>query len=176
MRIYEMFNMFYNNKKFRVNIDKNTIKEDHIYYSIVKRFSKESEKKYRLLDPLRIIYECEEYIKCLNLPDYSFRIKMDIQNEYLGYISLNTGKEEDRPKLIVMSKNILKSKFDNNKGKPWCVLIKTQSIGSNISSEFSIKYETYKKEEFDVMDIIYVDKWELIRGYRYITKYHRLII
>lgn len=173
LKIYKMFTEFNDGKASQIKKEK--IEKSEILTSIVKRFSKETAKQYRELNTPMILKECESYIKCCNLPDLPLKNKIADQKEYLGYISIKTSKEEDRPKLIVLDKKVLIAKTGKNAGKPWCVSIKTHSIGSGKVSNFSIFYNIFAKEKFEVGDIIYCDKYSRNREYFYIDKYHIII-
>lgn len=173
LKIYKMFTEFNDGKASQIKKEK--IEKSEILTSIVKRFSKETAKQYRELNTPMILKECESYIKCCNLPDLPLKNKIADQKEYLGYISIKTSKEEDRPKLIVLDKKVLIAKTGKNAGKPWCVSIKTHSIGSGKVSNFSIFYNVFAKEKFEVGDIIYCDKYSRNREYFYIDKYHIII-
>lgn len=172
IKIYHMFQSFNDGKLLQIKKEK---VGEGMLCSIVRRYSKETEKQFRELKTPLILKECEEYIKCSNIQDFSIKEKIANQKEYLGYISMKTSKEEDRPKLIVLEKRILIAKSGKNVGKPWCVSIKTHSIGSGIVSNFSMLYSLYKKDEFEVGDIIYCNKWNKDRDYFYIREYHKIL-
>lgn len=172
MQIYRFFSLFRNGTS--KNMKKDKISNDEILCKIVARNSSESNTQFTKLNTKRILEECEEYIKCSQIKDFSYKEKISTQKEYLGYINLYTGVESDRRKLIVTEKRTMVSKFEKDKGEPWAVIIKTQSIGSGIKGSFTIPYNIYKKEPFDEMAVIYCDDWERKRGYNYMKKYHQI--
>ena len=169
LKIYTMF------QKFKLgdakSISKSKIEEDSILYPIIKRNSSETEKTFTKLNTLNIIKECEEYIKLQKFPDISIRQKAEIQKDYLGYINIITGREEDRPKVLVLEKRIMIAKNGKNAGKPWCVSIEAQSIGSGKKTKYTIYYNVYQKEVFSVLDMIKIKKWSKKNNYFYIDDY-----
>lgn len=172
LQIYKMFQFFKDGNAKLLN--KETVYNDEVLYNIVKRYANETDKLFNKLNVNEILNECEAYIKCQRLSDFSWKEKIVIQQEYLGYINLFTGEEKDRPKLIILKKQTLISKIGKNKGKPWCVMVQTQSIGSNIKGSFTIPFNIYSKEPFNEMDVIYCNKWERRKGYNYMLEYYRI--
>lgn len=168
-RIYDIF------QKFKCgdskSISKSKIDENGIMYSIIKRNSSETEKTFTKLNTLNILRECEEYIRSQRIPDLPIKLKANIQKDYLGYVNITTNKEEDRPKIIVLSKRTLIAKSGKNTGKPWCVSIEGQSIGSGRKTNYTIYYGKYQKEPFNEYDVIYIDKYSRKNGYFYIDDY-----
>jgi DNA polymerase-3 subunit alpha len=173
LKIYDMFVVFKsgNAKSF----SKSKFENDPIMIGIMERHSFSTEKQYTKIDCVGILNEYEEYIKSLLIQDFNYKEKMAVQNEYLGYINMYTGIEEDRPKLIVLGASPMISKFGEGAGKPWAVMIHTQSMGSNIKSSFTIKYALFKKNPVNKLDIIYVDKYSRnSKGYLYLDEYHQI--
>ena len=126
-------------------------------------------KTWRILDAKSILYECEEQIKSLNISDISLKVKMQNQKEYLGYIDLTTGKEEDRRKLIVMDVILLKNK---ETGIPWAYAIITRSIGSGKSSRLTLRAKIYDQDPIKEMNVIYAKSVEKNnKGYWYLIDY-----
>lgn len=167
-----VYNLFIKFKKgSSVQMKKENLKNNPDLENIIKRHSNETEKQYNKMDTRKILIECEELVKSMNVTELPIKERMQSQKELLGYINLKTG-EQDRRKLIVLDKKTLISKFGKDKGKPWCVMIKTQSVGSGIESGFTIPYNIYSKNKFNVMDIIYCEKYEKRKGYYYLLKYN----
>lgn len=167
--IYENFQKFKNGDA--KSFSKSKTKPESILYSILKRNSTETEKTFTKLNAMNIVREIEEYIKCQNLKDIPIRKKMETQKEYLGYINLVTEKPEDRPKIIVLEKRVLVAKTGKNVGKPWCVVIDGQSIGSGKKTSYTIYYKNYLYNQFEEFDIIKIKKWSSKNGYYYIDEY-----
>jgi len=94
---------------------------------------------------------------------------MQNQKEYLGYIDLTTGKEEDRRKLIVMDVILLKNK---ETGIPWAYAIITRSIGSGKSSRLTLRAKIYDQDPIKEMNVIYAKSVEKNnKGYWYLIDY-----
>lgn len=167
--IYENFQKFKNGDA--KSFSKSKTKPESTLYSILKRNSTETEKTFTKLNTMNIVREIEEYIKCQNLKDIPIRKKMETQKEYLGYINLVTEKPEDRPKIIVLEKRVLVAKTGKNAGKPWCVVIDGQSIGSGKKTSYTIYYKNYLYNQFEEFDIIKIKKWSSKNGYYYIDEY-----
>lgn len=170
MLIYNNFVFFKQGNSKQINKDKIT---DQTLYSIIARNANETEKQFNKLNCDNILLECEEYIRCQNVTDFHYKMKIQDEKEYMGYISLKTGKQEDRPKVIVLEKRTLKSKEDNT---PWAVAIEAQSIGSGKKSSYTVPYSVYKKEKFNENDIINIKNWSKNRkGYFYINAYELVL-
>ena len=130
----------------------------------------ETLKTWTITDMDGLLAACEEYVRSLHLPDLPVKIKMQNQKEYLGYIDLTTGADEDRRKLWVMDIMPLK---DKKTGEPWCYRVDTRSIGSGKISRVSIAAFVYKTLPIKTDDIIYADALHKNRqGYWYLDKYH----
>ena len=169
--IYENFQKFKNGDA--KSFSKSKTNPESILYSILKRNSTETEKTFTKLNAMNIVREIEEYIKCQNLKDIPIRKKMETQKEYLGYINLVTEKPEDRPKIIVLEKRILVAKTGKNAGKPWCVVIDGQSIGSGKKSSYTIYYNNYIYNKFEEFDVIRIKNWHKKNDYYYIDEYEK---
>ena len=96
-------------------------------------------KSYTILNMSKILDEINDFVKALKIPDMTLQEKIQIQQEYLGYIS-NTGKEEDRKSLLVKDIFPLNRKKDNVQ---FGYSIITQSLGSGVQARFTIFNETY---------------------------------
>lgn len=169
--IYENFQKFKNGDA--KSFSKSKTNPESILYSILKRNSTETEKTFTKLNAMNIVREIEEYIKCQNLKDIPIRKKMETQKEYLGYINLVTEKPEDRPKIIVLEKRVLIAKTGKNAGKPWCVVIDGQSIGSGKKSSYTIYYNNYIYNKFEEFDVIRIKNWYKKNDYYYIDEYEK---
>lgn len=96
-------------------------------------------KSYTILNMSKILDEINDFVKALKIPDMTLQEKIQVQQEYLGYIS-NTGKEEDRKSLLVKDIFPLNRKKDNVQ---FGYSIITQSLGSGVQARFTIFNETY---------------------------------
>ena len=169
--IYENFQKFKNGDA--KSFSKSKTNPESILYSILKRNSTETEKTFTKLNAMNIVKEIEEYIKCQNLKDIPIRKKMETQKEYLGYVNLVTEKPEDRPKIIVLEKRVLVAKTGKNAGKPWCIVIDGQSIGSGKKSSYTIYYNNYIYNKFEEFDVIRIKNWHKKNDYYYIDEYEK---
>ena len=129
-------------------------------------------KNYTILDCRSLIVECEKYIKSLNIEDIDLRNKIINQQEYLGYISAN-GKEEDRPILFVQDVKTLRRKSDN---KQFGYSVFTQSIGSGITSRFTVLNKTIKEhEKINKGDLIKCLDYSVERGYFTLKNFEKIL-
>ena len=88
----------------------------------------------------------------MNLPDLNYKLKAAAQNEFLGYVDLTTGMEEDRRKLYILDIYELPDKFH---GGVWKYKIKTKSVGSGKVASLSVAPETMSKLPISKGDVIY---------------------
>lgn len=175
MRLYNIFVFFKNGDSKTVSKEKIT---DETLCGIISRHSKQTAKKFSDLDCGSILDEICQYIELQDIEDFDYKIKIQDEIEYLGYISLKTDKTEDRPKLIILDKKNMISKFGEDAGKPWAVMVDVQSVGSGIKNSFTIPYKEYKKCPFEKGDIIFADPTNVYKnkkGYWYINKYEKVI-
>lgn len=172
MRIYTIFSEFNNGKQKQ--IAKSKVKND-VLINIIERNCRQTEKSYLELNITKILDEVEEYVKALNLPDFTIRDKMADQKEYLGYIDFSTGKPEDRFKLIVTEITAL---FTKDKEKCWARRINAISLGTGKKQELTIYEKYFSKNQLIVGDCIqtnpnnfFVKKWN-DKDYWYLTAYN----
>lgn len=126
-------------------------------------------KTYTIQDCLAVIHDAEDVIKNAHLTDVDLKVKIQNQNDVLGYISTQTNKEEDRRLLIVLDVRKLISKTDN---RPWGYAIETQSVGSGKHGRMTIKANDYNEQPISKSDIIYADNvYKNRSGYWYLNQY-----
>jgi len=173
LQIVKMFGLF--KQGDAKSIKKEKIANDKDLTSIVARHSvgvtkagKES-ASFNNLDCKAILTECEEFIRALNIGDFSLKEKMLSQQDFMGYIDLTTGREQDRRKLIVLDEFPLKKD-----GRTWGHKVSVRSLGSGIANSFTILSKNYK-EKINVHDIIYCEKWSRKNNWLYIDKYYVMI-
>lgn len=135
----------------------------HLYNGIAddKTKSGTPAKSLKILDMPELLRRFETFVKAKNLTDFSFKEKMANQMEYLGYIDLVTGKEEDRRKLLVTDLMPLKSK---KTGKVWTYIASARSIGSGKESRWNIRPSIYEYKTFRKGDILLCRKYTPERG------------
>jgi hypothetical protein len=95
--------------------------------------------------------------------------KIEFQKEYLGYMDITTGKEEDKRKLLVLEIKPLVSK---NSGKTWAYSIDTMSMGSGKKSRLTVMARMYDKLPLVENDVVYANKIEKnTKGYWHLLNY-----
>lgn len=160
-----------------------TIKKDKIdseeLLEVVKKYATDKNAKgkelkgFTFIDLKGMLIEYEYKIKSLNLEDLSFRLKIVAQQEFLGYISLVSGKDEDRSKLYIKEFFIARRKSDN---KAFGVSILCQSIGSGIQNRFTIFTKNINRcgiiKEGDIIQCL---KWSKNGDYYNIDDYIQIV-
>lgn len=142
-------------------------------YGSDKNAKNEELKSFKILDMDGLLKECEIKIKEMNMEDLSFKLKIEAQQEFLGYISLVSGKAEDRPKLYVKEVYQARRKKDN---KTFGINILCQSIGSGKQNRYTIFNKTLNKNgQVKVGDIIHCTQWSSSNGYFTIDDYFHVI-
>jgi hypothetical protein len=133
-------------------IKKSKVEQGSAFEQIIKKYATDigangqEIQSYRISNIQGILSDGEKLITEANISDFSYKEKIQDQIKYLGFPNLVTGKEEDRPKLLV--KKMIPMK--NNKG--YSVI--TKSIGSGIETRFSLFNSLYKKTPIKVGDVI----------------------
>jgi len=167
--LVEYFNFFKQGSAKQISVDK--IKDNQILDNIIKRHSRlsPSGKTYMDLNVKAILNDIEEWMKCNNVRDYPIKEKINTQKEYLGFVNLTTGKEEDKRKLLVLDVKPLVSQKYN---KIWAYAIDEISIGSGKKNRLTIWSNKYEKKPLQVNDILYAYKVEKNdKGYWYLQDY-----
>lgn len=114
----------------------------------------------------------EDYIRQLNLPDITFKEKINYQLEVLGYIDLTTNKKEDIRKLVVISTFPLRSK---NSKAIWAYVLDVKSIGTGKICSLTVDKQIFEQCPLSEADVIYADKLSKNKkGYWYLEKYWKL--
>lgn len=127
-------------------------------------------KSYKILDCCGLMYEFQQMIYDKHMYDMTFRQKIAVQKEFLGYVDLVTGKEEDRSKLVILNTY----KLAQQGKKPWGYAIEVQSIGSGIKNRFTIRANIFEMNPVNKGEIIKVGNggvYKNNKGYWYISKY-----
>lgn len=131
-------------------------------YSVSTTKSGGEAKSYTITDMTAILHDTEELILSLGLNDLSDLLKVRNFTEVMGYAGYVSGKEEDRPKLLVKKVFPARRKRDN---AVFGYNVYTQSIGSGIESCFTIFNNLYEMEPVKEDDVI------LCKGYTKKGKY-----
>lgn len=114
--------------------------------------------------------ECEDRVLAAGIEDLPFRVKIENQQEILGYVDIRTGKEEDRRLVLVSDFRPLLSK---DTGKPWGYAFFTQSLGSGKRIRLTLRSRQYDQNPIKNGSIIYVDRCTKNKsGYWYLDQYH----
>lgn len=125
-------------------------------------------KTYKIHDCKAILRECCDAVLTLGLQDLDDKLKMAAQKEYLGYVDLTTGREEDRRKLLV--ENIIALKKQGE--EPWGFAIFTRSIGSGKSARLTVRSKVFDNEPLKKMNILYAKSvYKNKSGYWYLQDY-----
>lgn len=167
--LVEYFNFFKQGSAKQISVDK--IKDNQILDNIIKRHSRlsPSGKTYMDLNVKAILNDIEEWMKCNNVRDYPIKEKINTQKEYLGFVNLTTGKEEDKRKLLVFDvKPLISQKYN----KIWAYAIDEISIGSGKKNRLTIWANKFERKPLQANDILYAYKVEKNdKGYWYLQDY-----
>lgn len=137
----------------KINNSKTISKDkfDGVVSDIIKKYSRETAKKYVDIDVNNILTECEEYFKIIYDKDTTIKQKIEWQLEFVGYIDFKTNVNEDRTKLLILDIKELDSK---KTGKAWAYATTTISIGTGKQSEILIPEKLYKANPVFKNDVI----------------------
>lgn len=118
----------------------------------------------------QVLRECEDRVLAAGIEDLPFRVKIKNQQDILGYVDIQTGKEEDRRLVLVSDFRPLLSK---DTGKPWGYACFTQSLGSGKRIRLTLRSRQYDQNPIKKGSIIYVDRCTKNKsGYWYLDQYH----
>lgn len=177
LRIMDIFEFF----KFgdRASIKVSQVVEDGFMNVVIPQYSVrpktksgELSKTYKDLDIESIMNAYEDKLLSLSIPEFGYKDMMVTQKEYLGFVSLVTGKEEDRAKLRIKGVYPVCRKSD---GKQFGYSIITQSIGSGKESRMTVFNKRYDKNPIHENDIILCKRWERDGKYYQLVDYEHLI-
>lgn len=169
--IFDMFCPTNNSRTKQVDKDKvaGTPLHDMILRHGTDKTSKGSDaKRLTITDFDGFMVEVEEYVYQLGLQDVDIKVKMQNQEEILGYVDLTTGRPEDRRKLLITDLVPLRSKY----GEIWAYAVFTRSIGTGKSARLTLRHTTYDQTPFHKSDVIYADRVAKEQsGYWYLYAY-----
>lgn len=118
----------------------------------------------------QVLHECEERVLSAGIQDLPFKTKIANQRDVLGYVDIQTGREEDRRRVLVTDFRPL---LDKEKGKPWGYACFAQSLGSGKRVRMTLRSRQYNQKPIAEGDIIYVSKCTKNKsGYWYLDEYH----
>lgn len=171
LKIIEMFDYF---KGGTISAIKGLDIEKAWWADIAKKYSSNIGKNgnvlktYKVSDGKAILQEVCAQIMQMGLHDLDDKLKMAAQKEYLGYIDLTTGKEEDRRKLLI--EKVVPLKKDSE--KPWGYAVFAKSIGSGKSSRLTVRAKVYDNKPLQALNIIYAETVNKNKsGYWYLWDY-----
>ena len=134
-------------------------------------------KSYKILDGMGAIDACSAKILRAGLQDISFRVKIENQKEYLGYIDIATETEEDRRKLLVLDDP--RPLISQRTGKPWAYAINARSLGSGKQERLTVKASLFNRDPIRKMDLLYApnrgDITKNQRGFWDLNHYTKII-
>ena len=178
LRIMDIFEFF----KFgdRSSIKVSQVVEDGFMNVVIPQYSVrpmtkggELAKTYKELDIKAIMNAYEDKLLSLNIPEFGYKELMTTQKEYLGFVSLVTGKEEDRTTLRVKNVYPVCRKSD---GKQFGYSILTQSIGSGKESRMTVLKRKFEKEPIRKDDVIICKRWGRDGKYFQLLDYEHLLV
>ena len=175
LRIYDVLEFF----KFgeRKSIKKSQVVEGDFMYNVISENSTstnakgEELKTFKDLNIEKILNTYEDNIRNLNLEDMDFKNKIATQKEYLGFVSLTTGREEDRPKLYV--KDVIPLVRKKDKAQFGYSVI-AQSIGSGIETRYTVFNRVFKEAPVQKDDIIRCTRYERDGQYFRLCSYQHI--
>lgn len=152
----------------------------HLRAEIKKSDSEEAVEQLAMIDEqieeelklviTQVLHECEERVLSAGIQDLPFKTKIANQRDVLGYVDIQTGREEDRRRVLVTDFRPL---LDKEKGKPWGYACFAQSLGSGKRVRMTLRSRQYNQKPIAEGDIIYVNKCTKNKsGYWYLNEYH----
>jgi len=161
--LLELVKIFIFFKKGKIKqINKTTLDElkDQTFKKIIICNSRETKSLRKDLNIKNILQEIHNYVVNSNLEEYPLKNKLEWQMEYMGYVDVNTGNEEDRIKLIILEIRELNTK---DKRKIWGYELNYISIGSGIKSKMVVFSKTYNLKKLKKFDIIKINRNDVQR-------------
>ena len=153
-------------KRLRAEIKKTNSEEAIEQLAMI---DEQIEEKLKLVIT-QVLHECEERVLSAGIQDLPFKTKIANQRDVLGYVDIQTGREEDRRRVLVTDFRPL---LDKEKGKPWGYACFAQSLGSGKRVRMTLRSRQYNQKPIAEGDIIYVSKCTKNKsGYWYLDEYH----
>lgn len=150
--IYKLFNLLKKGKSKQINKNKEIF--DDCIKNIIKRYSRETECMYIILDINELLSECCEYILSQDV-ERTLEQKIKRQIEIMGDTNIATNRSEDRFRLVVIDITNLKSK---KTGEIWARKLKTISLGSGKESELTVYEKVFSSNKINKFDVIYINQ------------------
>lgn len=127
---------------------------------------------YTITDTPALLRACEDYVRSLQLPDYSLIAKAKYFASVMGYSGYTTGREEDMKKLYIKEIRPLKRKAD---GKQFGYSVITQSIGSGKEARFTVFNREFNYLPITEGDIIRLIDWSRDKGMYFTLKNYTIL-
>jgi DNA polymerase-3 subunit alpha len=128
-------------------------------------------KSYTITDMDGLLAACEEQIRKSNVPDLTLKVKIQNSIDYLGYVGIQTGRPEDRRKLLIMDVFPMRGQD----GVPWGYRINTQSLGTGKQSSLTIPARLYNGQQVAKGDVVYAENcYKNPKGYWYLNSYRKI--
>ena len=155
----------------RDNVDKNpTLQKIILKYTTHTRKDGSEAASYTFTSPeavMQCLYDCEAEIRNARMNDLEMRVKIQNSLDILGYCDVQTGREEDRRKLLITELFPLKTN-----GTLWAYRLSTKSLGSGKTARVTVKADVYNRRPINKGDIIYAaELYKNNAGYWYISNY-----
>ena len=173
--ITELFmNMFKKGDAKKIKKDKvddSTLGEIIKKHSVGVTKSGEEAASYTIIDMDAILDEAEEAVYDAKLEDLSVIEKVRNFYDVMGYMGYVSGEAKDRPKLLV---NDIKPLLRKKDGKQFGYSFFTTSIGSGISSRFTVMNRMFNLIPVKKNDIIYCKHYSNDNGYYRMDLYEKI--
>lgn len=140
-------------------------------YSVGVTKSGEEASSYTITDMDSILAEMEQSVHDAGMDDLSLAEKVRNFNSVMGYAGFVSGEEKDRRKLLINDVRPLVRKKD---GKQFGYSVFTTSIGSGISSRFTVFNRIYDQAPIHKDDIIFCERWSRDGGYYQMDYYTKI--
>ena len=155
LRIRDWFNFFKQGAASTISSEKakDILSIISDYISTVSDKTNKPLKNYKINDIKGLLYAAEQYVKTLNIRDFTIQEKITDHNEYLGYVDIATGLDSDRCKLLISKIYPLKTK----QGTIWAYAVIARSLGSGKTNRLTVRASLYNRKPFIQNDIIQTD-------------------
>ncbi len=129
-------------------------------------------QKYAIADPAPIFDDVEARLHATVTEDFDLKARFHTQQEYLGFIGIATGREEDRPKLYVKAVFPAVRHRDN---KIFGYNVKATSVGSGKENTWTVFLRQFQRDPIREGDIIFCDRYTKNGKYFNLDMYHRIL-
>lgn len=175
LRVYDLFEYFKQGASKEIKKDK--LSKGDFLYSTVSKYSTDigangnELKTFKILNIEEILNQCEKQILSLDISDFDYKNQVESQKEFLGFVYLVTGKEEDRPKLYIKNVSPIFKKKD---GALCGYNVIGRSIGSGKETRYTVWKNIFNKSPLIAGDFIYCQKWDNDGKYFVMNAYEKI--